>query len=123
MKKANLREIAAKIAALMNCESSGSCGFFAAWVTKIALAHDITDFKIVCGKVQCRANGNWQEEHIWIEDSKGKIDPTVAQFDPYFVGYVGGYRKKFPPEEFIVIGQPRLKSAIQSHLRKTPAHA
>lgn len=97
-----LSSVVAKIEPRMDCTSSGSCGVFAAWVSKVALKYKINDFKVVFGHVQCRGkNGKWRDEHIWIEHNGLKIDPTVAQFFPYFTGYVGGKRKKFTPEEFL----------------------
>jgi hypothetical protein len=74
---------------------------FAAWVTKVALKCNFNDFKIVFGFVElCGKNGTWYDEHIWIEHNGKKIDPTVAQFSPYFVKYARFSRKKYTAEVF-----------------------
>lgn len=118
-------DIEEKIMRCLECTSCGSCGIFARWFTKIALAHNLTDFKIVFGWVQLRgAGGNWQDEHIWIEDTKGnKVDPTVKQFSS-FVGYVKGRRKTYSPSFFIQMPQFDLRNirsdgsnVIKCHLK------
>lgn len=97
----SLQDIAEKIANLLDCRSGGSCGVFARWVTKIAVANGITNFTIVFGYVKMKSDGNWKDEHIWIESKGQKIDPTVAQFYPAFQGYSPGKRRKFTPKQFL----------------------
>lgn len=119
-----LRQIAEKIEKFINCSSSGSCGVFAAWVSQVALKQGVSNFKIVFGHVKCRGeNGNWVDEHIWIEDENGKIDPTVSQFFPFFQGYSKTRRKKYSPEEILSLSQFSLKNKngkpwIKKHLKK-----
>lgn len=111
-----LASVVAKIEPRIDCTSGGSCGVFAAWVTKVALKHGISDFTIVFGMVQLRGEyGNWRDEHIWIEHKGKKIDPTIQQFFPYFIGYVGGKRKKFTPEEFQLKENFKLKKSWVKH--------
>lgn len=72
----------------LNCESSGSCGVFALWTTRVLLKRNYSDFKIVFGWVHTlECLGTRKLEHIWIELNSGEIiDPTRAQF-PTFVCY------------------------------------
>ncbi len=118
-----LQSIVDKVAGLMDCTSGGSCGVFAMWVTKIAMAHGMDNFQIVFGHVQCHCCGYWTAEHIWIEHDGRKIDPTLKQF-PYFIGYRGGKRRKYTPQEFIKKSSFSLKNtrhdgvnAVKFHLK------
>lgn len=115
-----LQSISGDIANLLNCSSGGSCGIFARWVTKIAVANNITNFRIVFGYVKMYTH----VEHIWIEHDGKKIDPTVAQFAPSFQGYAPGRRKSYTPQQFLSMNNFSLKnktrgqSVIVRHLRK-----
>jgi hypothetical protein len=118
----NPLEMAYRIAEYVQCDKSGSCGFYASWVTLVFLRNGYKDFVVVFGYVKTK---HGYEDHIWLElNINGetiKVDPTVAQFEDFEAYcekethlYPDGFlrRKGFRLED------PRTKPWYKKHLKK-----